>query len=467
MITSGCSQSDRVRRPPGSRSAGWPRWGAAVATAGVLAVGFLGGGVPWLTGPAADAQPAPTATAVPVAPWLELPRLPTPSRPVQPRGTRDRVAAAGPGAVLAWGINSDGQLGDATYLDTSTAVAVQGLSGVTALTAGLYHSLALRRDGSVVAWGLNNFGQLGDGTNTTRNVPGPVALALAPGDTAVAIAAGAGHSLALTASGAVYAWGTNGDGQLGDGTVNPRPVPVQVRNPANTGHLTNVVAIAAGGFHSLAVAGDGTVYAWGGNGVGQLGDGTTTPRVQAVPVLNLTGITAVAAGAYHSLALGPDFPPPTVTPQPTATTPYAPPATTTGFLVPITPVRVLDTRSGFGGPIGFDGATGNPITAAPFQEGDLRSYRVAGKTFQGVPIPAGAKGVNFNVTAVQAGPTGGFVTVFPGGASLPATSSLNPSGVTGITANAGFTGLDAVGNLQIKSVGGVRDIILDVTGYYQ
>ncbi|HLZ19882.1 MAG TPA: SdrD B-like domain-containing protein, partial [Smithellaceae bacterium] len=112
-----------------------------------------------------------------------------------------------------------------------------------------------------------------------------------------AIAAGYSHSLALKSDGTVWAWGNNGNGQLGIGTITNSYIPAQVSG------LTDVIAIAAGGHHSLAIKANGTVWAWGYNGYGQLGIGTTTNSLTPVQVSNLSGITAIAAGGNHSLAL--------------------------------------------------------------------------------------------------------------------------------------------------------------------
>ncbi|MEW6523474.1 MAG: carboxypeptidase regulatory-like domain-containing protein [Bacillota bacterium] len=126
-------------------------------------------------------------------------------------------------------------------------------------------------------------------------------MAAAPGsDRRAVLAAGKYHSLALRADGTVWAWGSNGAGRLGDGTTTDRPAPVQVRD------LADVVAVAAGTSHSLALRADGTVWAWGSNYFGQLGDGTTTDRHTPVQVRDLADVVAVAAGTYHSLALRAD-----------------------------------------------------------------------------------------------------------------------------------------------------------------
>jgi probable HAF family extracellular repeat protein len=199
------------------------------------------------------------------------------------------------GGAWAWGENFSGQLGDGTTTGHSTPAPVSGLtSGVTAISAGWEHSLAIR-NGGVFAWGSNNNGQLGDGTTTNCLTPFPV-TGLSNGVTA--IAAGANHSLAVQ-NGGVLAWGANYDGQLGDGTTTIRVAPVSVTSLSN-----GVTAIAAGVTHSLAVQNGGAV-AWGANDFGELGDGgAETFSTTHVPVSGLSsGVTAIAAGWSFSLAV--------------------------------------------------------------------------------------------------------------------------------------------------------------------
>jgi alpha-tubulin suppressor-like RCC1 family protein len=213
------------------------------------------------------------------------------------------------GTAASWGANAAGQLGDSTTTGTGTPGTVNGLTGVAALAAGGPtgigdggHTLALRSDGSVWAWGQNNFGQLGDGCVVNMDCADRAFPAPVPGlHDVVAVAAGRGHSLALLANGHVKAWGRNSSGQLGDGSTQSSGTPVLV--------LPGVVflgarAIAAGGRHSLAVLKDGRMVAWGENGFGQLGDGTLTDRVHPTLIVAspLTGYTGVAGGANHSLA---------------------------------------------------------------------------------------------------------------------------------------------------------------------
>jgi alpha-tubulin suppressor-like RCC1 family protein len=143
---------------------------------------------------------------------------------------------------------------------------VSGLaSGVTAIAAGADHNLAIRA-GALFAWGFNTFGQLGDGTNITRNISVPVSV-LTSGVTA--IAGGNRHSLAVQ-NGNVFAWGNNAKGQLGDGTATNRNIPTQVPG------LSNIVAVAASSFSSFALASDGSLWVWGDNAFGELGLGNNT-----------------------------------------------------------------------------------------------------------------------------------------------------------------------------------------------
>jgi alpha-tubulin suppressor-like RCC1 family protein len=206
------------------------------------------------------------------------------------------LALRGDGSVWAWGNNLHGELGDGTTTDSSTPVQVSGLSGVTAIAGGTYHSLGLRSDGTVWAWGDSTYGQLGNGTTTDSSTP--VQVSGLSGVTAIAV--GSYHSLALRNDGTVWAWGNNNHGKLGNGTTTDSSTPVQVSG------LSGVTAIAGGFNHSLALRSDGTVWAWGENIWGQLGNGTTTDSSTPVQVSGLSGVTAVAAGSLHGVALRSD-----------------------------------------------------------------------------------------------------------------------------------------------------------------
>jgi alpha-tubulin suppressor-like RCC1 family protein len=209
-------------------------------------------------------------------------------------GNGHSLAVRSDGTVWAWGRNNYGQLGDGTNGDKRIPQSVSGLSGVIAIAAGSAHSLAVRSNGTVWAWGRNNFGQLGDGTMTDRSNPVQVT-----GLTdVVAVAAGFWHSMALRRNGTVYTWGRNYNGELGNGTCcDTIPYPRLVAG------LTDVNAIACGEFHSIVLRSDRTVWAWGRNDSGQVGNGTNGPTCFPDRVTGLAGAIAIAGGGYHSLAL--------------------------------------------------------------------------------------------------------------------------------------------------------------------
>ncbi|RIB35140.1 MAG: hypothetical protein BXU00_02990 [Candidatus Nanoclepta minutus] len=218
-------------------------------------------------------------------------------------GASHSCALRSDGTVWCWGWNSDGQLGDNTTTNRYTPVQVRGLTNVVQIALGEAHSCALKSDGTVWCWGGNWYGQLGDGTTTNRYTPVRVVNLT----NVVQIALGEAHSCALRSDGTVWCWGWNSYGQLGDGTTTNRYTPVQV------GGLTNVTQIALGAAHSCALKSDGTVWCWGWNSYGQLGDGTTTNRYTPVQVRGLANIlstlinvTQIALGNAHSCALRSD-----------------------------------------------------------------------------------------------------------------------------------------------------------------
>jgi RHS repeat-associated protein/uncharacterized repeat protein (TIGR01451 family) len=201
------------------------------------------------------------------------------------------------GALLCWGRNANGQLGVGDTTQRAVPVTVSGMSsGVAGVAAGNFHTCAVTTSGGVKCWGYNTSGQLGDGTTTQRTTPVDVS-GLTSGVTA--ITAGQYHSCALLTSGGVKCWGDNTDGQLGDGTTTNRSTPVSV-----SGLSSGVIAISAGGFHTCALLSTGAVKCWGYNNRGQLGDGTTTQRNTPVSVSGLSsGVTSISAGRYHTCAV--------------------------------------------------------------------------------------------------------------------------------------------------------------------
>ncbi|WP_274653741.1 RCC1-like domain-containing protein [Paenibacillus humicola] len=315
--------------------------GKAVIAAGSGSLAGIGGGV-WAWGSNEYGQ-----LGVPQKNGIHL----TPGQAVQLNdikavsgGWQHSLALKKDGTVWAWGNNSNGDLGYGYDSAQARTVPVQipSLDSVTGIAAGLYQSLAVKSDGTVWAWGGNDFGELGDGTHTSRSVPvqvknldsaaavttggtvslalkkdgtvwawgeslsrdwnyGPNAKQVAVLDSVTAVAGGMSHAIALKRDGTVWAFGDNGYGQLGSGTV----TAVEL-NPVQAAHLDSVVSVAAGDDHSLALRSDGTVWAWGRNNFGQLGDGSTQDSNTPKKVAGLDSVVAIAGGADFSLAVKSD-----------------------------------------------------------------------------------------------------------------------------------------------------------------
>ncbi len=216
-------------------------------------------------------------------------------------GQSDTLAVTTDGAVYAWGFNNYGELGDGDALPQNVPVKTHLPTGVSAVAAaaGYKQMLALTSAGTVYGWGFNANGQLGIGS-TKKNVFVPVPVRIPSGVTVTAIAAGKYHSLVATSSGLVYAFGLDSNGQLGDNSTQQESLPVIAAVP-NDAHVADV---AAGDAHSLALT-SSAVYAWGANSFGQLGDGNTAQSNVPVLVQLPSGAipTAIAAGENYSMAL--------------------------------------------------------------------------------------------------------------------------------------------------------------------
>jgi len=215
-------------------------------------------------------------------------------------GDSHSCAVTTSGAAKCWGANSSGQLGDGTNNASSIPVQVAGLeSGVASISAAYNHTCAVTADGAAKCWGYGNYGRLGNGANSNSAVPVQVS-GLESG--VAAISAGSGHTCVVTMSGAARCWGRNTDRQLGDGSTTTRTTPVQV-----SGLASGVASISAGSKHTCAVTTSGSAKCWGSNSSGQLGDGSTSTRATPVQVSGLTSVVAaISAGTSNSCAVTTD-----------------------------------------------------------------------------------------------------------------------------------------------------------------
>ena len=199
--------------------------------------------------------------------------------------------------ILCFGDNSHGQLGDGTLTGRATpAAAPLGAAGTraSAVVAGGAHTCALDVDGQIWCWGRGDSGQIGDGAAVDR--PTPTVVPLPSGTPAAALAAGAAHTCAVDQMGTVYCWGANDRGQLGLGAAGANlPTPTALAPLAGP-----AAGVSAGGAHTCATVVGGAIWCWGANESGQLGDGTTIDRATPVAVAGATG--TVSAGGSHTCA---------------------------------------------------------------------------------------------------------------------------------------------------------------------
>ena len=244
-------------------------------------------------------------------------------------GVLHTVAIKTDGSLWAWGDNQGGQLGDGTgggdwwedsnnrHIPTRIGTGFEWVS----VSSGQFRTVAIRTDGSLWAWGWNHHGLLGDGTTTSRNIP----IRIGTATNWESVSAGLSHTAAIKTDGSLWAWGDNRDGQLGDGTIttlddngnivenNNRNIPVQV------GTATNWASVSAGQIHTVAIRTDGSLWAWGGNQNGQLGDGTGGSGLwvwdesshrhnRHIPTRIGTGFEwiSVSAGSGHTVAIRTD-----------------------------------------------------------------------------------------------------------------------------------------------------------------
>lgn len=241
-------------------------------------------------------------------------------------GEQHTCAVKTDGTVWCWGLADSGQLGDGTLGDANAVrlhpvQVIQGagmLTGVKAVAAGWFTTCALKTDGTVWCWGYDGFAQLGDGTigtgrYQTRLTPVQVILGSGKMTGVIAIATGGEHTCALRSGGTVWCWGDDFTGALGDGTRGNanhiRLQPVQVVQ--GSGKMTGVASIATRDISTCAVKTAGGVWCWGSDSYGQLGDGTrgNTQHLRLKPVQvvygtgTLTSIGVITLGTRHTCAV--------------------------------------------------------------------------------------------------------------------------------------------------------------------
>jgi alpha-tubulin suppressor-like RCC1 family protein len=261
---------------------------------------FYPGGYVWAFGDNSEGQCQQNPTTTKYESPLGLGWLyPRPNELVGGCASRFVMMTQSNGALMGWGDNSFGQLGlgsTSNYqFSTVYPAALWSLDVFISVSAGNAHTLALKADGTVWAWGSDGNGQLGDDA-TLANKTSPVQVTGV--SNVMEVCAGGYHSLALTTSGSVYAWGWDYYGQLGnDASLTDSPIPV-------VSSISGVKSLGAGAYHSLAVYAFGnTVRAWGANGSGQLGDATNTQQPTPVAVSGASSVMKVEGGYQHSLAL--------------------------------------------------------------------------------------------------------------------------------------------------------------------
>ncbi len=217
-------------------------------------------------------------------------------------GDNESCAAKTDGTLWCWGQNTYGEIGDGTTTTPRTSPVQVTTLGTTADRAalGTYHACALDKSGSLWCWGYNYYGQVGDGTTTT---PRTTPVKITSLGSVVGVALGSYHSCAVKTDHTLWCWGYNYYGAVGDGSSqNSRSAPVQA-----TSLGANVAQVSAGSYHTCAVKTDHTLWCWGYNNYGQLGDGTTTTRLTPVQITSLgSNVASVAAGYSHTCVLKTD-----------------------------------------------------------------------------------------------------------------------------------------------------------------
>jgi alpha-tubulin suppressor-like RCC1 family protein len=211
-------------------------------------------------------------------------------------GYQHMIALKLDGTIWSWGLNTNGQLGKGTTTNNNangTPAQIGSDSDWTYISAGNYHSLAIKSNGTLWTWGAGLYGRLGVGDTTGRTSPTQIGS-----DTNwSSVSGGQFHTVAIKSNGTLWAWGYNVNGRLGDGTTTQRNSPVQI------GSDTNWMKVSAGNSHTIALKNNGTLWAWGYNAYGQLGDGTTIQKTSPIQIGTDTDWKEIYAGYQYTFAI--------------------------------------------------------------------------------------------------------------------------------------------------------------------
>ncbi len=201
---------------------------------------------------------------------------------------------AGAGGVKCWGRNNQGQVGNGDLVDQTSPIDVVGLtSGIESLSVHLYHGCAVTTGGALYCWGDNAQGQLGIGNRVDSLTP---VLVTGMGSGVESVSTGRYQTCAVMMSGALYCWGDNARGQIGDGTTTDRLSPVLIT-------ASGIESVSSGYRHTCSVTTLGELNCWGENLAGEVGDGTLTRRTSPVVVSGMSsGVTSVSAGFRYTCA---------------------------------------------------------------------------------------------------------------------------------------------------------------------
>jgi len=218
-------------------------------------------------------------------------------------GSSHSLAIRSDGTLWGWGTNHDGQVGNNSTKNSPVPARIKSRIKWKAVAAGERHSLGIKSDGTLWAWGRNFFGQLGN--NSTDNSLIPVKIGR--DNKWIAVAAGANHSLGLKSDHTLWAWGYNSNGQLGSKSLivprkDPKPLIIS-RFPVRVGKDNDWIAISTRYYHCLALKSDGSLWGWGFNSRGQLGNNSTKKSFTPIRIGSDHDWTAIGTGHGHSIAL--------------------------------------------------------------------------------------------------------------------------------------------------------------------